>query len=82
MLKAIGVSLMALGVISFGVLVTLKVFSGAGGQIYGDVRDAPWTYWGAFVVFVGMVVVAFIGSVRYVYRALSGRHRSNNFPPR
>jgi hypothetical protein len=82
MLKAVGVTLMALAVVSFGVLVTLKVISAAaGGQIYFNARGVPWTYWGAFVVFVGMVVIALIGSVRYVLRALSGRDRSRNVPP-
>jgi hypothetical protein len=80
MLKAGGVTLMALGVVSFGVLVTSKVVSGLVASSI-SVRDLPWKFWGTFVVFVGMVVVALIGSVRYVLRALSGRDSSSNVPP-
>lgn len=77
-LKVIGVSLMVLAVVSFGVLATLRVFSGAGGDTYENVRGVPWTYWGAFVVFVGMVIVALVGAVNYLRRTLSGRGLNND----
>jgi hypothetical protein len=79
MLKAVGVTLMALGVVSFGVLVTSKVFSALVASSI-NARDLPWKFWSMFVVLVGVVVVALIDSARYVLRALSGRDSSSNVP--